>query len=333
MSPAATGPTTGPNGHPTGRLDDIEVSATVAKVLGSWPSAGLAVGIVRDDSLAWFHGYGLADTAAKTPIAEDTVFRIGSITKTFTAIAVMQLWEQGLVDLDAPANDYLRAFRLVPVKADVRPPTVRHLLTHTAGLGYWRRLSDLLRPGVGSGVRAGRSGAAPLARYYRRGLPVEVEPGTKWMYSNHGFATLGQIVEDVSGQPLDRYLREHIFEPMGMEHTDLIRSDRVRPQLATGYTLNSRGLRPVDDREVLAVGGGAAYSTLADLARFVTVLSEGLPAGTHRCFSRRRWRSCSIPTSRRTLGCRGWAWGSSVVTRTVTAPWVTMASCRASFRS
>jgi len=280
VSPAAIGPTTGANGHPTGRLDDIQVSATVAKVLDRWPSVGLAVGIVRGDSLAWFRGCGLADTAARTPITEDTVFRIGSITKTFTAIAVMQLWEQGLVDLDAPANDFLRAFRLVPVKAGLRPPTVRHLLTHTAGLGYWRRLSDLLRPGVGSGVRARRAGAPPLARYYRRGLPVEVEPGTKWTYSNHGFATLGQIVEDVSGQPLDRHLRERIFEPLGMEQTDLIRSERVRPQLATGYSLNSHGLRPVEDREVLAVGGGAAYSTTADLASYVKALLGG-GAGGH----------------------------------------------------
>jgi CubicO group peptidase (beta-lactamase class C family) len=257
------------------------VQATVAKVLDRWPSGGLAVGIVRSDSLAWFRGYGLASTTAKTPITQDTVFRIGSITKTFTAIAVMQLWERRLVDLDTPANDYLRAFRLVPVKAGLRQPTVRHLLTHTAGIGYWRRFSDLLRPGVGSGVRAGRSGTSPLALYYRRGLPVEVEPGTKWMYSNHGFATLGQIVEDVSGQPLDRYLREHIFEPMGMEHTDLTRSERVRPQLATGYSLNSRGLRPVDDREVPAVGGGAAYSTMADLARYVKVLLGGGAGGHH----------------------------------------------------
>jgi CubicO group peptidase (beta-lactamase class C family) len=72
----------------------------------------------------------------------------------------MQLWERGLVDLDAPANDYLRSFRLILVRPNVRPATVRHLLTHTAGVGYWRRVSDLLQPGVGSGVRAARSGGA-----------------------------------------------------------------------------------------------------------------------------------------------------------------------------
>ncbi|HYB29329.1 MAG TPA: serine hydrolase domain-containing protein [Solirubrobacteraceae bacterium] len=85
---------------------------------------------------------------------------------------------------------------------------------------------------MGSADRAARSGARPLAEYYRRGLPVEIEPGTKWVYSNHGFAALGQIVEDVTGQPLDRYMREHIFEPLGIEHTDLVRSDCVRPRLA-----------------------------------------------------------------------------------------------------
>jgi CubicO group peptidase (beta-lactamase class C family) len=151
-------------------LDAHDLQAKVAEVLDRWPSAGLAVGVIRDGSLEWFLGHGVADIASKEPITPDTVFRIGSLTKTFTAIAVMQLWEQGLVDLDAPANDYLRAFRLIPAKTSFRPATVRHLLTHTAGVGYWRRLSDLLQPGVGSGDRAGRSGAPPLADYYRRGL-------------------------------------------------------------------------------------------------------------------------------------------------------------------
>src|SRR5215208_3692648 len=149
-----------------GGIDDRELKATIAQVLDRWPCAGMAVAVITEGGLTWFHGHGLADVAAKTPITEDTVFRIGSLTKTFTGVGVMQLSEQGLVDLDAPANDYLRTFRLVPAKPNLSAVTVRHLLTHTAGVGYWRRLSDLLRPGVGSGVRAGRSGAPPLPQYY-----------------------------------------------------------------------------------------------------------------------------------------------------------------------
>jgi Beta-lactamase len=95
------------------------------------------------------------------------------------------------------------------------------------------------------------------------------------MYSNHGFAALGQLVEDVSGQPLDHYLREHIFAPLGMEHTDLVRSERVRPRLATGYVLRTHGLKPVADREVPTPGGGGMYSTTADMARYVAALLGG----------------------------------------------------------
>jgi CubicO group peptidase (beta-lactamase class C family) len=258
----------------SGRVSSSDLLSTVADQLNRRPSAGLALGIVDRDGLAWFHGHGVAEVSSRASVTEDTVFRIGSITKTFTAIAVLQLWERGLVDLDGPVDQYLRAFRLTPARGGLSPVTVRHLLTHTAGIGYWRTLSDLLRPGIGSGIRAGRS-VPSLAEYYRRGLPVEVEPGTKWMYTNHGFAVLGQIVEDVTGQPLDRYLRDHVFGPLGMEHTDLSGPERLRSQRATGYLLRADGLRPVDDRACLAVGGGAAYSTTVDLARYVTALLRG----------------------------------------------------------
>ena len=85
-------------------IDELELKATVNEILNRWPSVGLAVGVVANGRLKFFHGNGLADIASNTPITEDTAFRIASITKTFTTIAVMQLWEQGLVDLDGPAN-------------------------------------------------------------------------------------------------------------------------------------------------------------------------------------------------------------------------------------
>lgn len=254
--------------------EESQLEAIVSDVLRRWPSAGVAAAVVRGGGLAWFRAQGVADTRTREPVTEDTVFRIGSVTKTVTAVAVMQLSEQGLVDLDAPVSHYLRAFPLRPAKPGLGPATLRHLLTHTAGIGYWPRPTDLLLPGLGSGVQSRRP-ARPLSEYLRRGVRVEVEPGTKWMYSNHGFATLGQVVEDVSGKPYDRYLREHLFDPLGMDHSDLVLSERVNPRLATGYVLGRRGLHPVPWRDVPTPGGGAICSTMRDMVRYVAALLGG----------------------------------------------------------
>jgi CubicO group peptidase (beta-lactamase class C family) len=256
-------------------LDQKELTARVGAIRNRWPAVGLAVGVVRNGALAFFSGHGLADIPSRTPVTQDTAFRIASITKTVTAIAVLRLWEQGLVDLDAPANDYLRAYRLVPAKAGFRPATVRHLLTHTAGIREVLHPSGLLRArDLGETVTPGRP-VPSLAEYYRGGLRIDAEPGTRFMYTNHGFATLGQLVEDVTGQPLDGYLSEHVFAPLGMAHTDLVRSERVRSRLATGYELRSHGAEAVTDYEVVTAGGGAVYSTPSDMARYLAALLGG----------------------------------------------------------
>jgi CubicO group peptidase (beta-lactamase class C family) len=253
--------------------DERETTASVCDILNRHPAVGLAVGVVHDGRLQFFYRQGLADIASQTPITEDTVFRIASITKTFTAIAVMQLWEQGLVDLDAPANDYLYAYQLVPADSSFRPATVRHLLTHTAGIPQVLHPSDWLRPERGEVFKAGQ--LPTLAEYYRGGLRVVVEPGTTFAYTDHGFATLGQIVEDVSGEPLDRYFREHLFAPLGMTDTDLLRSERVKGRLATGYDLGHNGAEAITDREWLGRGGGGTYSSTRDMARYVAALLGG----------------------------------------------------------
>jgi CubicO group peptidase (beta-lactamase class C family) len=260
----------------------IPVGASIDGILSRWPAVGLAVGVVRNGSLEFFHGHGLADIASNSPVTEDTVFRIGSITKTFTAIAVMQLWERGLVDLDAPANDYLHAYELVPAKPGFRPVTMRHLLTHTAGIPEVVHVSGLLHPGWGPfegrpvvrSVRVGEPLPSP-AEYYRGGLRVVVEPGSAFAYSNHDFATLGQIIEDVSGLPLERYFRKHIFEPLGMADSDLVRSERAASRLATGYVLGRRGAIAVPDRDWVGAGAGGVYSTTRDMARYLTALLGG----------------------------------------------------------
>jgi CubicO group peptidase (beta-lactamase class C family) len=256
------------------RLSEPELRSAVREILGRRPAVGLAVGVVRHGSLELFHGHGVADVATGRPVTEDTVFRVASISKTFTAIAVMQLWERGLVDLDAPASEYLRAYRLVPARAGHRRPTVRHLLTHTAGVPEVAHTSDLLRPDFGESVDAGRR-IPSLAEFYRGGLRLHAEPGTRFVYGNHGFATLGQVVADVSGQPLDRYLREHVFEPLGMTATDLGRSERVRSHMATGYRLARSGARPVADREWITAGAASVRSSPRDMARYLAALLGG----------------------------------------------------------
>lgn len=254
--------------------DEPGLEQIVDGILSRHPTVGLAVGVVRGGRLSFFLGHGMADIASRRPITEDTVFRIGSITKTFTAIAVMQLWEQGLLDLDAPANDYLRAYRLVSARSTHRPPTVRHLLTYTAGLPQVVYLSRVFKPTVGEMVEFGRR-IPPLAEFYRGRLRLVAQPGAMHIYSNHSFATLGQIVEDVTGEPLQRYFLGHIFEPLGMEHTDLLRSGRVRGRLATEYALGSRGPRPIHDLDLITAGSGGIYSTTADMARYVAALLGG----------------------------------------------------------
>jgi hypothetical protein len=129
-------------------------------------------------------------------------------------------------------------------------------------------------PDFGEGVRAGRPLPA-LAAYYRGGLRIQAEPGTRFTYTDHGFATLGQIVEDVSGKPIDRYFREHIFAPLGMTDTDLVRSERVRSHLATGYDLRSNGAKPVTHREWVTAAASSIYSTPRDMARYLAALLGG----------------------------------------------------------
>jgi CubicO group peptidase (beta-lactamase class C family) len=251
-----------------------ELDTKIAQILNRHPAVGLAVGIIGNGRLQFFHGHGFADIASNTPITEDTVFRIGSLTKTFTAIAVMQLWEQGLLDLDAAANDYLNAYKLIPAHPTHRPATVRHLLTYTAGLPQCLHLSRAFKPTLGEMVKFGRP-VPTLAQFYGGGLHLVTEPGLRHVYSNHGFATLGQIVEDLTGQPLQRYFCEHIFAPLGMEHTDLVRSDRIRSRLATGYVVRSHGPRPVCDHDLITAAGGGIYSTTRDISGYVAALLGG----------------------------------------------------------
>lgn len=247
----------------------------VAEILNRWPAVGLAVGVVRRGSPTLLYSHGVANVADRTPVTEHTVFRIGSITKTFTAVALMQLWEQGFVDLDQPANNYLRAFELVPSKPAWRPATLRHLLTHTAGVPEWVRPTQMVRSRWFGETFALDERLPTLGEFYQGRLRLDAEPGTVWAYTDHGIATVGQIVEDVTEVPLHRYLAEHVFAPLGMPDSDLLRAERLQCRLATGYMLTRSGPKALTDRQGVTAAAGAIYSTPRDMARYVAGLVGG----------------------------------------------------------
>ncbi|HEU5203419.1 MAG TPA: serine hydrolase domain-containing protein [Candidatus Limnocylindrales bacterium] len=270
----------GPARLPPG--DDVQaLEAWLDGVVHRHSVIGIAAAVIKQGQPSRFASRGLASIAERRPATEDTVFRIASVTKLVTAIAVMQLVERGLVDLDAPANDALRAYRLVIAKPGHRPATLRHLLTHTAGIPEVVHLRDVFHPGWGpfmsrpaiASVAIGEP-LPSLRSYYGAALRCVVEPGTVFAYSNHGFATLGQVLEDVTGEPLDRLYRERIFEPLGMVDTDFARSARMAARRATGYEFGRRGPEPVADRLWLGSAGGGIYSTARDLARLGAALLE-----------------------------------------------------------
>jgi CubicO group peptidase (beta-lactamase class C family) len=233
---------------------------------------GVAAGIVRAGEPARFECIGLADHVSGRPVDPGTVFRIASISKTLTALGVMQLRDEGLFALDQPVNNYLKSIRVEP------PPgapevTFRHLLTHTSGIGELPRVSDMWRREAWG---AGPPFAAPsdLAELYGGALHTDVAAGSKWAYANHGFAVLGQLVEDVSGRPFAEYMREHVLRPLRMERTDYVRTEQAAETLATGYHWVFGRFRAIKDYDLTLYGPGSVLSPLADMLEYATWLAH-----------------------------------------------------------
>ncbi len=225
--------------------------------------AGAVVTVVKDGRVLFAKGYGFADAEARTPVSpETTLFRTGSVTKLFTWTAVMQLVEQGKLDLDADVNRYLD-FKL-PQTHGVAV-TLRHLMTHRGG--FQETLKNL---------GAQRSGHVDLAGYVRNNIPDQIyKPGTTPSYSNYGAALAGYIVERVAGVPFDQYVETNIHAPLGMRVATLrtpLPAD-LAAQMSKGYVLASGA---AGDFEVVNgyPAGSQSASGLA-MGRFMAAFLNG----------------------------------------------------------
>src|SRR5262245_4247333 len=234
---------------------------------------GVGLAIVRKGEPPAFECLGLADRVSDTAIDTNTVFRIASISKTMTAIGVMQLRDQGLFELDDPVNKFLANITIEPPHGggDV---TFRHLLTHTSGIGEVPRVADLVSRKAWGAGEPGTAGA-DLAAIYRGTLRPDSVTGAKWAYANHGFAVLGQVVEDIAGRPFAEHMQEHLFDPLGMEHTEYTRTDRTRDRVATGYHWVFRKLNALKDYDLAILAPGSVLSSLTDMATYAEWLLHG----------------------------------------------------------
>lgn len=258
---------------------------------------GWQVMVSRRGRVAHFSSYGLIDKEDGRPVEADTLWRIYSMTKPVTSVAAMMLWEQGKFDLSDPISKWLPEFTeqrvytggsaakysTVPATEPIR---VWHLLTHTAGLtyGFHRvHITDEIYRNAGFefGNPRGLDLAGTVEAYAQ--LPLAFNPGTEWLYS---VATdvLGRLVEVVSGQPLDRFFAEHIFEPLGMTDTGFHVEEEQQHRLAALYALPAGGREMVrfDQMGKAAVtpprvlsGGGGLVSTSRDYTRFTWMLLNG----------------------------------------------------------
>jgi len=280
--------------------------------------AGAVTLVARRGRVVWFKPQGMMDREAGKPMQPDTMFRICSMTKPITSLAVMMLYEEGRFLLEDPISKYLPEFKnpkvlVKPASGEpysipaTREITIRDLLRHTSGLTY--QWNETLGPmyaaaNVASGILP-YNGTIEESVKRLAGVPLLFNPGERWEYSL-GVDVLGRFVEVVSGKPLDEFFRTRIFVPLGMKDTYFYPPDDKLPRLAAAYTYYlDKGLArfpdtPLTDRSLvysadypyrgpktLFSGGAGLTTTVADYARFCQMMLDNGKVGNTRLLSRK----------------------------------------------
>jgi CubicO group peptidase (beta-lactamase class C family) len=250
--------------HPTGAQratspDLQSIDSLAATVTARSRTPGVALAVLRGDSILLAKGYGLANVELNVPVSPETIFQSGSLGKMFTAAGVMHLVEAGKLRIDDPIRRWLPG-----APADWQPITVRHLLTHTSGIpdytteAFNYRLDyteeDLLR--------------------FAFGVTREFPPGSRWNYSNTGYVLLGIIIGKASGTFYGDYLKEHIFTPAGMTTTRIISEEDIIPHRADGYRIVNGGWKNQEwvSPQLNTTADGALYFSLRDLIAWSKVV-------------------------------------------------------------
>lgn len=241
---------------------DHKVEAFLTKEWKNSGSPGMSAAIVRNGKLEYAEGFGLVDVQNQVPATPESVYRLGSVTKQFTSMMIMQLVQEGKLQLDQKAKSILPD-QIPDAWSEV---TVRQLLNHTAGIpNYTANLAFLAM------VR--RSVVHDRILDSVRTKPLDFKPGTKWSYSNSGYILLGLILEKVDGRTYEQNLQSRILDPLGMRETYFVSETSVVPHRATGYSHRSKKLMisPYIDM-AWPFAAGSMESTVRDLAKWDAAL-------------------------------------------------------------
>ena len=230
---------------------------------------GAVLGVIVDGELVWVKAAGVREKTNDAPVTPDTVFRIASMTKSFTAMAILKLRDDGKLSLDDPVAKYVPEFANLPYPtSDSQVITIRHLLTHSEGFPEDNPWGD----------RQLAQSDATLREWLRDGIPFSTSPGTAFEYSNYGFAILGEIVAKASGRPYADYVRDNILRPLGMNSSTFEMSAVPRDRIALGYRREDNTYKP---EPILAHGSfgamGGLWTSAPDLARYVAFLMSAFP--------------------------------------------------------
>jgi len=227
-----TEPNPPPVTEPTMPISGVAVAGmeaydqVIPNLMRKYDIPGGAVAVMRDGKLVYARGFGYADLGNETPVQPDALFRLASVSKPITAAAIMKLVEEGKLTLDDRVAPYIAHLAPAP-GATVDPRwdqiTIRHLLNHTGG---WDRdkpnggFDPMFRPGIAAAaVNAPAPASAETVIRYMKGMPLDFNPGSKFVYSNFGYAILGRVIERVSGMPYEDYVRSRVLQPVGANRT------------------------------------------------------------------------------------------------------------------
>ncbi|MEZ6142212.1 MAG: serine hydrolase domain-containing protein [Zavarzinella sp.] len=238
------------------------IKARLASQQQEYGLPAVSIAVVANDRIIWSHGVGFQDQAKRIPADGTTVYRVGSVSKLFTDIAVMQLVDEGKLDIDARVQKYLPDFK--PANQFEKAITLRQMMTHRSGL--------IREPPVGSYFDANPPSLAKTVTSMN-GIPLVYEPEKQIKYSNGAIAAVGWAVETVDGRPFAKALRERILQPLGMKNSDFEKTPEIAKKVADAIMWTYQGeIFPAPTFELGEFPAGCLYSSAEDLANFMRVL-------------------------------------------------------------